>query len=250
MNVGIPTQPEAVEGLRDKALRSIRTRGMAGTLRLSLALLRETWRRNLTWNPYNPLGQFLDRRYDARFGVDTAGIDLIHELESDTVNAYSPVPRWTLRRMLRRLPIHYSDFAFVDLGCGKGKALLVAAEVPFREIVGVEVAPRLAAIARENLRKFARKNRVPQCEVVLIDAREFRLSEKPLVIFFYDPFTAEVMEPVLDGIRRSLQRAPRPIYILYAKPRLRNLMDDCGFLSLVRATSAYCIYEAAPSRER
>src|SRR5579871_1545033 len=52
------------------------------------------------------------------------------------------------RNLLRSLNANYSDFEFVDLGAGKGRTLLVAAEFPFRKIAGVELSPTLAETAR------------------------------------------------------------------------------------------------------
>ena len=45
-------------------------------------------------------------------------------------------------------------FAFVDMGSGKGRALLVASELPFAKIVGVELSQELHQIAEENVRRY------------------------------------------------------------------------------------------------
>lgn len=41
------------------------------------------------------------------------------------------------------------DYTFVDIGCGKGRAVLLASEVRFREIVGIELNTKLAVLARK-----------------------------------------------------------------------------------------------------
>ena len=61
--------------------------------------------------------------------------------------------------MLRALDIDYSDFVFVDYGSGKGRTLLVAAEFPFKKIVGVEIAQELHAIAGKNVDQYRGNNR-------------------------------------------------------------------------------------------
>jgi SAM-dependent methyltransferase len=41
---------------------------------------------------------------------------------------------------------------FIDLGCGKGRPLIVAAEFPFRALTGIELSPYLCGIARRNVK--------------------------------------------------------------------------------------------------
>ena len=43
------------------------------------------------------------------------------------------------------------EVSFIDVGAGMGRAVLLAAELPFRRVVGVELNPTLARIARKNL---------------------------------------------------------------------------------------------------
>ena len=40
---------------------------------------------------------------------------------------------------------------FLDVGAGKGRAMLVASEYPFLRVEGVELNPKLADIARRNI---------------------------------------------------------------------------------------------------
>src|SRR6185369_13533800 len=105
----------------------------------------------------------------------------------------------------------FSDFIFVDLGSGKGRALLLASEYPLREIVGVEVQPELHRIAQDNVARFnssARKcNRITS---LCMDAREFVFPDDPLVVYLFNPFPDYVLEIVLRNLRESLEKYPRP----------------------------------------
>jgi tRNA1(Val) A37 N6-methylase TrmN6 len=44
-----------------------------------------------------------------------------------------------VRAGIALLPDH-NQYAFVDLGCGKGRALMVASEFSFARLVGVEIS--------------------------------------------------------------------------------------------------------------
>jgi SAM-dependent methyltransferase len=67
-----------------------------------------------------------------------------------------------------------SDRTFIDLGCGEGRALVIASEFPFRAIVGVELSPALCATATANAAVIANRfpDRMP-IQIVQADAGEF-----------------------------------------------------------------------------
>lgn len=52
---------------------------------------------------------------------------------------------------MRRLPMRPKDFVFIDYGCGKGRALFIAAEHSFKAAIGIEYASDLASIAKRNI---------------------------------------------------------------------------------------------------
>ena len=132
---------------------------------------------------------------------------------------------------------------FVDFGCGKGRAILLAATYPFKRIVGVEFSPQLAETARRNLLTYRNPGQVCRdIEMVLCDAVDFPIPDDPLVLFFYNPFGAEVMERVVGNVRRSLEGHPRPLTVIYYNPAHERFW--ASFPSLRKTVSArfHCIY--------
>src|SRR4051794_18680135 len=61
------------------------------------------------------------------------GIDGRHQQPHAASEAF------TLYRALRALRVHPDD-VLLDLGAGKGRALVVAAHLPFRRLIGVELS--------------------------------------------------------------------------------------------------------------
>jgi len=231
-------------------LDSLRKRGGIGTAKHALAhckfLLFHQWELYSRWSPWNPWYCWLDRHFDRRFAVDTAGVLILPEIHSDPrFNGYSPTPHALFSRLLHQIDVDYSKFTFIDFGCGKGKALLLASELPFKQIVGVELSSVLIGIAEHNLKTYRGTRRCKTVQLVLSDARDFHLPEEHSVCYFWDPFEAELMQTVLQNIRNSLAVAPRDIYILYFMPVHRRLFDEAGFLTLVKQASWYCIYKAS-----
>jgi SAM-dependent methyltransferase len=107
--------------------------------------------------------------FDDEMGVSTAGIVRLESLsvpaESRRLgHRYQPSDPATLRRTISALPIRYEEFAFVDIGSGKGRALLVASEFPFERIVGVELSQELNEVALENIAAYA--NPAQRCRAI------------------------------------------------------------------------------------
>ena len=127
--------------------------------------------------------------------------------------------------LLRQLPITHQD-AILDLGCGKGAALIAFHQLPFGRITGVELSPELTEICRENLRRL----RQSATEVVCADAREFRDLDAFTYVYLFNPFGAAILEAVLENLTASLQRAPRPFTLLYYNPVHAGLLARHGFV--------------------
>jgi SAM-dependent methyltransferase len=122
----------------------------------------------------------------------------------------------------------------LDLGCGKGRVLAVASEIGFREILGVELSPVVAAIAQDNVAKVQRAfpGRSPM-RVVTGDAVEFTLPDEPLAIFLFHPFGESSMRRLIERIETALTERPHPLTIVYYNPVCGALFDASP--ALVRA---------------
>ena len=125
-------------------------------------------------------------------------------------------------------------YSFIDLGCGMGKALLLAAEHPFRQILGVEFAPDLAAVCEENIRsdRLAGNRRCNAITVVVADAAQFSFPDGSLVVFLYNPFGPQVLAPVLDNLRAAVLSRPHATYIAYLNARHIKLAEEAGFMQV------------------
>ncbi len=162
------------------------------------------------------------KSWDFLHGVDTCGEIPLTHLDFRSRNKapgleYQSHHPEIIRSSLSLLPIRFEDFAFLDFGCGKGRVLLVASEFRFKRIVGLELAPQLSKIARQNVKRFrSRVRRDTEIEVLTADATEYELPVEPQVLYFFSPFTLELMNEVLGKIERSLQQSPREMFILFS----------------------------------
>jgi SAM-dependent methyltransferase len=135
---------------------------------------------------------------------------------------YKPVNRRLLFQALSETEANPKNATFVDLGCGKGRALIVAAEFGYERIVGVEYDPGLAARARENAwsyRKHDEMQSKPHIEIIEADAAFYDPPIGPFVLFMHNPFGEQTVAAVIDRVTASWKSNPRSTSILYAFPR-------------------------------
>jgi len=92
----------------------------------------------------------------------------------------------------------------------------MAADYPFREIVGVEYSPALHATAERNIANY--RNDTIKCskiKSVLADATRFTIPSGPVVLYFANPFDETVLEPVVQNVLKSLRDEPRELFVVY-----------------------------------
>lgn len=205
------------------------------------------------WAAELPRQQRIDTEFDLRFGTDTAGEVALGEvgIVGDDVERghgrYRPVWTHVFRAALAELHVDLSRFTFVDYGSGKGKALLLASDYPFREVVGVEFARPLHDIAVRNVAGY--RSETQRCAAVhseCADATTFVPPSGPLVCFFFNPFDEATLGSVLERLSDAAKREPREIFVVYTN--MRDVREhETAFrrrpgLSAVASGSQYLVY--------
>jgi SAM-dependent methyltransferase len=165
-------------------------------------------------------GWFADRIFDR--GLDTSGIAFEPEHAHPDRIPYLPSAWHVLPRALRYLGVSGDD-TFVDFGCGKGRVVHQAARWPFRRVIGVEISPVLAEIARTGLAARRRQYRCRDVEIVVSEVTEFRVPDDLTIGYFFHPFESETLDMVLRGIVDSIDRHPRRVRLIYVRPWNRTV---------------------------
>jgi SAM-dependent methyltransferase len=188
---------------------------------------------------------FTRHPFDQQFGVRTSGLVAGRHLKSGHLHdrhatAYYGVAPSVLSTLLKRwqrsrpgAPIE--DFSFIDIGAGMGRAVLLAAELPFRQVVGVELNPTLVRIARKNVSiwRSAGRERSP-IKIINMDAAEFPLPTGPCLAFLFNPFGATVMRRLLKTWKRNLREQPQPLDLIYVNNEQEGVLE----LELRRSAAA------------
>lgn len=157
--------------------------------------------------------------------VDVADLGLLDERSNMHVPSGSPY----LQAMLNSLGIQPED-RLIDIGCGKGGALIALAALPFREIAGVEISPELVKIAESNFRKLGLERIRLHCA----DAADFTELDAFSYVYLFNPFPWVVMRSVIQNLMDSLTRNPRRVTIIYHTPTCHADIIEDGRFVLVR----------------
>jgi hypothetical protein len=184
--------------------------------------------------------------FDQIHGVETSGLIAAGNLTTGHPNdahvtAYYGVAPSILRTLIDLwrdtnppYPIHH--YTFADIGAGKGRAMLVASELPFHQVIGIELNPTLADTAELNLERWrashiADPTSPPLAPIRLLeqDALTFDFPRAPTLAFLFHPFEAPVLKLLLRRIETQFaprRGAPAPAFdLLYVNSECRAVLD-------------------------
>ena len=170
--------------------------------------------------------------FDARYGTDTGGliprVDLVTGHANDEhVTAYYGVAPSILEGLvdlwlMTKPVINLERVTFLDVGAGKGRAMLCAAQQPFAAVAGIELNAGLARIARSNTDAFAASGEaLAPVSLLEGDALEVKLPEGPLLAFLFHPFEA----PVLRRFLARLEQRGGLCDLLYVNAEHASVLD-------------------------
>jgi SAM-dependent methyltransferase len=219
-------------------------KGYPRALRQFVSLL---WQFARESTPSRRRQRYGDVDYDWDFRVDTtsATVGWRDRLLGLFHSPYQPTEPALFREMLATLAIDFRRFVFIDIGSGKGRVLLMAADYPLLRILGIELLPALHRMAQNNIRKY--KSNSQRCfaiESAQGDARDFVFPPEPTVLYLFNPLPGAGLAQLLDNLERSLQEHPRPLYLLYHNPLLEHVLAAKPWLRQIASTLSYQVYEA------
>jgi hypothetical protein len=163
--------------------------------------------------------------------VGPANADAVH---------YVACPTRSIVKALEAIEGHagerFREFRFIDLGCGKGKTLLVYAErtrsMPVKTALGVEIVSTLSSIAQRNAKLVGLEEKI---EVVAADAATWKelCPDTSVILFLYNPFGRATLAQVLR------HTSGMECYVAYIDPEHASLLEEGGWNRIFRETGKY-----------
>jgi SAM-dependent methyltransferase len=182
----------------------------------------------LGWNRPHP--------FDREYGIETSGFIEARALAPDpetgkSMHCYGGSQPGIVRRVLATLP-DKSGLTFVDLGCGKGRVLVVASEFNFKEVIGVDVAKEVLDKARENA-AIVHERFPGRTPIKLVQGNAYKLMPEgdKFVFYLYHPFGREGVEQFLAGIEDKIQNESAQVFVVYCNPVWSGILDHSRVLS-------------------
>lgn len=161
--------------------------------------------------------------FDRTYGVDTSGFVSAARCTPDEklarhISPYVGSQPSLIRTVLMSMP-EPERYAFVDIGCGKGRPLIVASELPYQRVLGVDVSTELTAVARTNAEVIAaRYPHRTAIEIETGDACNLRAPAACVVYYMYHAFNRILVDALVANIERQMGDGLDHAFFVYYDP--------------------------------
>lgn len=174
---------------------------------------------------------FYDYIFDLKYGLDTNSWVEVDELDvNDNQKEHAVLYQGTrvlpLIKLFKKLNLPKNQI-FVDIGSGKGRVLLIAADYGFAKVKGIEFSKKLCLKAKNNISTYCKKKKIAtDIEIINIDAKDYQFENDESIFFLFNPFDDVILSKVLKNISASQKKHNRPIWMIYANAVHKNLIEN------------------------
>ncbi len=168
--------------------------------------------------------------FDGQHGTDTAPLMQTRAPLGFLVNRYETTAESAIESAIESLGIDLSPYTFLDLGCGKGKPLIIAARYPFHRIIGLDISVPCLTIARKNVERCGLTGRI---DLVAGDAAAYDFPPGHLLVYLFNPFPARILGLVIDRLVERQRSSPGPVAVVYINPKHAKVVERSGIFRRV-----------------
>ncbi len=187
--------------------------------------------------------QLKDSFYENMFQIDTSPCSIRNKR---VINfSYEPTPYSFLEFLFTKYPFENQDH-FVDFGCGKGRALVMASKYLCPFITGYEINPDIFTILNKNIE--VHKSLYPTTSKFLIynqDVTKVNLEDTTNKFYFANPFYLKVFIHVINSILNSIKRSSRKIFLFLYMPH-RTTLEYLRRINVFQVIESVDICETIP----
>jgi SAM-dependent methyltransferase len=190
------------------------------------------------WDPLLALFTiYYELRGERKYGIHTMGEDELASLKIDGTDIshasiYMPVNYYILEQLMQETVRYGGNKTFLDIGCGKGRVMVVAAAFGFKQITGIDFSKTFCEEATLIVSQYAQRNPGAEFKVIHENASGYEIPGDISTIFLFNPFDEFMMWPVVSHIVDSQEAHPRTIRVLYANPQHKAVFTDFGFVEI------------------
>ena len=188
----------------------------------------------------------IEMELDKLLKIKTSGRD---DSKSNFVNyPYEATPYSVLQALSNSGYIAKSD-KLIDFGCGKGRVGFYLAFYNKCKVIGVEYDPRLYNSAIENHKRAVSSGRV---EFINANASDYIIEDDVTCVYFFNPFSIQVLKDVIKNLRSSLERNYREIklFFYYPSDEYLDLLSNIGTIRHIEDIDLKYLFKNNDRREK
>ncbi len=172
-------------------------------------------------------------RGEKKYGLDTTGADELASVKKRGIDIshatiYMPASYDLMEELFNKLKGKRLQH-FTDIGCGKGRAMGVAAHYNFTSVTGIDFSDELYNNAKQNMESIQARFPLLTCELVKGDALYYTIPADTDCIFLFNPFDETIMRGVIKNIELQRLKTAREVFIIYINPMHKNVFFENGY---------------------
>ncbi|MFT5701027.1 MAG: SAM-dependent methyltransferase [Desulforhopalus sp.] len=171
------------------------------------------------------LGKYTDKKsvyFDQLHGTQTFTRQSCQVSNSIAIEdlcwGYGPTNPDFFREIIAAVPVNLSTYSFIDVGAGKGMALMLASEFGFNEMVGVELSPHLIESGKINIQRYnysTKKTVKPSW--IQADILDWPIPSKDSLFFFNNPLPGDIALQAIHRLEEAVANTESRLIIAYRK---------------------------------
>lgn len=187
-----------------------------------------------------------ETRWDKLLKIKTSGRD---DSRSDQYRyPYEPTPYSVLERLANSGYIRKKN-VLLDYGCGKGRVELFMTYQTRCHAIGIEYDDRIFATACENKKSGISGERTT---FLLENAENYQVPIEVDRVFFFNPFSIEILRKVIAAVTVSCYENPRELLLFFYYPQNEYIsylmtVDELMFVDEIDCRD---LFDGENSRER
>jgi predicted RNA methylase len=142
---------------------------------------------------------------------------------------YEAVSFYMLENLFTAFRKISGENSIVDLGCGKGRMMMVAPHFGFVNITGIDFAKEVCEQATANMKIKEKQFPGIEWKVLNQNVEDYDIGSNDSVFFMFNPFTSQVLKRFLKKLDASCEEFPRTTYFIYASPQHQQALLDNGY---------------------
>ncbi len=194
----------------------------------------------LRYNPWLALFALIDEIIgEHHYHLHTTGFEQLEfnqplSLPAFYAYGYLPANYRLLEKVFKKINTCTHNGSFLNIGCGKGRAMMVAAHFGFTNIKGIDIAEQFCEHARSEWKKKASIFLNTRLQIICTDASQYIIAPQIQTIFLYNPFQQPLIDLLITRIDESIRKNSRTIYLIYLNPLYKQRFINAGFKEIYK----------------